>query len=91
MRQKDWREQGQDDIIEFDVHCVMKKCWANEFLSLLAEMERLGNIGCSRIRGLYCDGDGDFRPKFTNNFKEFHETKPLVHKNDKDVLFWDAG
>jgi hypothetical protein len=54
-------------------------------------MERLGKLGCSRIRGLYCDGDGDFRPKFTHNFAEFAEKEPRVDKDDEDVLFWDAG
>lgn len=91
MRPKNWSELGQNEVVEFDVHCRMKKCWANEFLSLLNEMQRLGNMGCSRIRGLYCDGDGDFKPKFTHNFGEFTETKPLVDKDDEDVLYWDAG
>lgn len=91
MRPKNCSELGQDEIVEFDVHCKMKKCWANEFLSLLTEMQRLGKLGMSRIRGLYCDGDGDYRPEFTHNFSEFKETKPLVDKDDEDVLFWDAG
>ena len=91
MRPKNWVELGQNEEVEFDVHCKMKKCWAHEFLSLLAEMERLGNMGCSRIRGMYCDGDGDFRPKFTHNFAEFTETEPRVDKDDEDVLFFDAG
>jgi len=91
MRPKNWVELGQNEEVEFDVHCKMKKCWANEFLSLLVEMQRLGNMGCSRIRGMYCDGDGDFRPKFTHNFAEFTETEPRVDKDDEDVLFWDAG
>ena len=91
MRPSNWTELGQNEEVEFDVHCKMKKCWANEFLSLLVEMQRLGNMGCSRIRGLYCDGDGDFKPKFTHNFSEFTETEPRVDKDDADVLFWDAG
>lgn len=91
MRPSNWTELGQDEEVEFDVHCKMRKCWAHEFLSLLAEMERLGKIGRSRIRGMYCDGDGDFRPKFTHNFAEFTETEPRVDKDDEHVLFWDAG
>lgn len=54
-------------------------------------MERLGKLGCSRIRGLYCDGDGDFRPKFTHNFNEFVETSPRIDKGADEGLFWDAG
>ena len=91
MRPKNWVELAQNEEVEFDVHCKMKKCWAHEFLSLLTEMERLGKLGCSRICGMYCDGDGDFSPKFTHNFAEFTETEPRVHKDDEDVLFWDAG
>ena len=66
MRPTNWAELGQNEEVEFDVHCKMKKCWANEFLSLLKDMQRLGEIGSSRFRGMYCDGDGDFRPKFTH-------------------------
>lgn len=91
MRPKNWTELGQNEEVEFDVHCKMKKCWANEFLSLLTEMERLGKLGCSRIRGLYCDGDGDFRPKFAHNFNEFVETSPRIDKGADEGLFWDAG
>lgn len=31
MRPKNWTELGQNEEVEFDVHCKMKKCWANEF------------------------------------------------------------
>jgi hypothetical protein len=92
MRPKNWVESGQDEIVEFDVHCRMKKCWANEFLSLLADMQLLGEIGSSRIRGFYCDGDGDFRPKFTHNFKDFIKTTPIKSKPLEDGIdIFDAG
>ena len=45
MRPKNWSELGQSEVIEFDVHCKMNKAWANEFLSLLKEMQRLGEMG----------------------------------------------
>ena len=91
MRPKNWIELGQNDTVEFDVHCVMKKCWANEFLSMLADMQRLGEMGSSRMRGMYCDGDGDFRPKFHHNLEGFTETEHRVSKEDPDIWFWDAG
>lgn len=91
MRPKNWVELGQNEEVEFDVHCKMRKCWANEFLSLLKDMQRLGEMGSSRFRGMYCDGDGDFRPKFTHNFAEFTETEPRTDTDDENVLFYDAG
>lgn len=91
MRPKNWVELGQDEEVEFDVHCKMRKCWAHEFLSMLKDMQRLGEMGSSRFRGMYCDGDGDFRPKFTHNFKDFVETSPRTDTDDEKVLFWDAG
>jgi hypothetical protein len=48
-------------------------------------------MGSSRFRGMYCDGDGDFRPKFTHNFNEFVETSPRIDKGADEGLFWDAG
>lgn len=27
MRPKNWVELGQNEEVEFDVHCKMKKCW----------------------------------------------------------------
>ena len=91
MRPKNWVELGQGEEVEFDVHCKMRKCWAHEFLSLLKDMQRLGEMGSSRFRGMYCDGDGDFRPKFTHNFNEFVETSPRIDKGADEGLFWDAG
>lgn len=29
MRPKNWVELGQNEEVEFDVHCKMRKCWAN--------------------------------------------------------------
>ena len=35
MRPDDWRNLGEDEIVEFDVHCKMNKSWAREFVSIL--------------------------------------------------------
>jgi hypothetical protein len=55
-----------DVMAEFDVKCKMKARWVPHFLSMLAEMENLGDIGSSRFVSIFSDGDGDFRPKFSH-------------------------
>ena len=35
MRPGNWRKIGEDEIVEFDVHCKMNRAWANEFMSML--------------------------------------------------------
>jgi len=37
---------------------------AKRLSGLLRTMQYLGGIGASRVVNFYCDGDGDFRPKF---------------------------
>ena len=61
------------------------KRWVPEVLSMLKHMEHLGDIGASRVVALYCDGDGDFRPKF--ELPEFNEVKPV----SDDPTMFDAG
>ena len=92
MRPRNWSELGQNGVVEFDVHCRMKKCWANEFLSFLSLMQELGEAGCSRLKGFYIDGDGDFKPKFTHNFKDFQKTTSIKSKPLEDGIdIFDAG
>ena len=90
MRNTDWRNNGDGEMVEFDIHCAMKKCWADEFISFLKHMENLGNAGCSRVVAFYADGDGDFRPKFTTNLVDAKITEPTKTLEGGFTLF-DAG
>lgn len=91
MRPNDWMEKGENEEVEFDLHCKMKKAWANEFLSMCTSMEAAGQIGESRYITLYADGDGDFHPEFHINFEwEVREPIPTDNKIRVDRLF-DAG
>lgn len=76
MRPNNWRELKEDEIVEFDVHCKMNKSWANEFLSFLKYVEKLGELGSSRTVALYADGDGDFRPHFDTKL-DFASREPI--------------
>lgn len=90
MRPDNWRSPGidEDEIVEFDIHCKMNRAWANEFLSMLKAMQVCGNIGASRRIALYADGDGDFKPKFSTDFK-YTERQPIPVASDTDLF--DAG
>jgi hypothetical protein len=88
MRSDNWNER---DIVEFDIHCKMKRCWANELLSFLAMIEGFGNIGHSGLVGFYADGDGDCRPKFTNNLENFQFREPMKKTNIESIDVFDAG
>ena len=88
MRPDNWRALGEDEVVEFDVHCKMNKAWANEFMSMLNLIQSFGELGTSEHIDIYSDGDGDFRPKFDTDFKY---TKREPHKSvDGDFVF-DAG
>ena len=89
MRPNDWRNLGEDEIVEFDVHCKMNKSWANEFLSLLKRMQQNGEIGHSETIGFYSDGDGDFRPNFKCDYPFIIKNTTTVECSDIDV--YDAG
>lgn len=98
LRPDNWIEKGEDDVVEFDVHCKMNKAWANEFLSMLKLMENNGNAGHSGYVAIYSDGDGDFRPNFETKFN--FEEKSICHWNNSNSLeevfhsfdgFYDAG
>jgi hypothetical protein len=42
----------------------MNDKWVAAFLGMLRYMEKLGQMGSSRIVAIYSDGDGSFRPEF---------------------------
>lgn len=80
---------GNNDIVEFNLHCTMKRCWANEFMSFLSKMQEFGNVGHSEVVGFYADGDGDFHPKFTTDFN-YTKTEPIKSK-ESEIILYDAG
>lgn len=88
MRPDNWRKLKEDEIVEFDVRCKMNRAWANEFLSMLKAMQSCGVLGVSRRIALYSDGDGDFRPNFTTDYK-YTERQPIAVGADTDLF--DAG
>lgn len=51
-------------VKDFNIHVKMEERWIPYFQSFLKYMESMGNIGHSCSVAMYCDGDGDFRPKF---------------------------
>jgi hypothetical protein len=77
-----------DVMAEFDIKCKMKARWVPHFLSMLAEMESLGNIGSSRVVSIFSDGDGDFRPKFKHRVKYDRVEADI---GDGDSRQFDAG
>jgi hypothetical protein len=85
----------KSENITFTLECTMKERWVPHFLSMLAYMEQLGGLGCSRKVALYSDGDGDFRPKFkveggnSISIRNIKVVEPKVD-NDGDRLY-DAG
>lgn len=66
----------------------MQERWIPHFLSMLKNMERLGNIGASRTVAIFADGDGDFRPKFNVSI-EYDEVPPV--RDDNGNTTYDAG
>lgn len=52
-------------VMKFIIECEMNDKWVATFLGMLKYIEKLGNMGSSRIVAIYSDGDGSFRPKFT--------------------------
>lgn len=76
--------------IKFTIDCEMNERWMPHFLSMLKYMQQLGGLGSSRKVAIYCDGDGDFRPKFTFN----KELLPIVKEpvvDDNGNRLYDAG
>ena len=84
--------------VKFIVECEMEERWVDHFCSFLEQMEYFGNIGHSEIIGFYCDGDGDFHPKF--DIDVFHETTEPTNMEfertdgpriPNKLDYWDAG
>jgi hypothetical protein len=70
--------------VTFSVDVEMEERWAPQFLGMLREMQRLGDVGSSRMLRFYADGDGDYRPKFS-------WTSTAEPAASGDELTWDAG
>ena len=76
------------------IEVTMRTRWIPHFVGMLKTMQRLGNLGSSRVIGFYADGDGDFRPKFV--LPEIAEAFPVYAddcktKDAKCDYFYDAG
>lgn len=80
MRPDNWRALGEDEVVEFDVHCKMNKAWANEFMSMLNLMQSFGELGTSEHIDIYSDGDTDFK-----------YTKREPYKSPDGDFVFDAG
>lgn len=74
-----YNEAGEvlDEDVTFNIKCTCRKRWASQIVSMLKQMEHLGNIGSSRDVAIYADGDGDFRPKFEFDVN-IPEVKPVI-------------
>lgn len=75
------------------IECEMEERWIPHFLSLFREMQRLGNIGSSRLLGFFADGDGDFQPKFKfHTDKVYEDVEPKKEQQNAIVdKMYDAG
>ena len=86
---------NDSDIITFDVTCTMNVRWAEQFLGMLHQMQRLGSMGSSRNVTIFADGDGDFRPKFQLNSDEIIQNElriaEPIHTDKSGNTFFDAG
>ncbi|HDG7527511.1 TPA: hypothetical protein PFR81_002006 [Clostridioides difficile] len=69
---------------EITIKIKMEERWINDFCSMLKMMENLGNVGSSKIVGIYSDGDGDFRPKFEID-TDFEKVHPKTNKIDMKI------
>ena len=85
-----------DDVETFLIKVTMQKRWIPQFMGLLSYMQRMGGIGSSRVAHFFCDGDGDFRPKFMYDFidrdrdqKGEIAAEPRSIENEEP--FFDAG
>ena len=79
---------------DFTVCCTMEERWIPTFLQMLKSMEYCGHIGHSEYVGLFSDGDGGFRPRFTfDKTAKEHETNDfLTVKNPSgQMTMFDAG
>lgn len=75
-------------VKDFNVRVKIEERWIPYFQSCLKYMESMGNLGHSCSVSMYCDGDGDFRPKFDFDipFSKVDEIKRediiMNHKDD---------
>ncbi len=74
--------------VEFTIKAKMSKRWVPYFMSMLDWMQGLGKNGMSRFVGIYCDGDGDFRPEFEADI-EWELQEPANSRNGN--VFFDAS
>jgi hypothetical protein len=74
-------KQRYEDEVEFTVTCRMKARWVPHFLGALAYMQRLGEMGSSRMVSFFSDGDGDFRPQFAFDESLPSDAKPVKDEN----------
>jgi hypothetical protein len=69
------------DLVKFSVECEMERGCADAFISMLKEMQKLGEDGCTREIIFDSDGDGCYRPKFKTEF-EYTEIEPRILRHD---------
>ena len=84
---------NNNEEIEFEIKCKMKRSWMNTFCSFLKTMEKFGKNGCSRDMIFYCDGDGDFRPKFElpeYQVKQGLEYRIHINGKNENAYFYDV-
>lgn len=72
------------DDVRFTVTAEMGERWVPQFLGLLRDMQRCGQVGASRTLSFYSDGDGDYRPQFEWDV----DVEPA---EPGPGLTWDAG
>ena len=72
---------------KFTIEVQMEERWIPHFMSMLKQMEKLGELGSSKIVCILADGDGDFRPIFKTNIS-FETKQPL--KNKDGHIIYDA-
>lgn len=81
----------QQNLETFTIRCTMQKEHILNFLSVLNRMEHDGEIRHSEIVGMFCDGDGTFRPKFEINisspWQEFGDKWPESEKIEGGVVY----
>ena len=88
---EDERYEFENEQVEFTVTCRMRRRWARAFLSMLKYMQWCGDAGHSSYVGLYADGDGDFRPKFTESgFGPFRMSPPCIRNFSGSNCTFDA-
>lgn len=82
------KDEVEDEEVTFTITCTMRKRWAPQLVSMLKQMEYLGNIGSSRRVTILADGDGDFRPRFEAD-TDFQKVEPAREHNGD--TYYDAG